>query len=294
MGGQEADQAPFFDQTQSHLPVTLGDAGIAIIIILVTAGGLKHFSTFQEIVLRQFTSMRPSTRYAFITLSGYAILATGTAFVFGLLGGSWEEIQWIFAALGVGIGFGLQEIVANFICGLIILFERPIRIGDVVTIGDIEGTVSRIQIRATTITMFDKKELLVPNKEFITGRLVNWSLSDPMTRVMVYVQIAYGSDIQKTMSIMSKAAEENAWVLKSPAPFVTIEGFVDNRLKLNLRCYIGLIEHRLRTVTALHEEIIQKFNEAGIIVPAPQRALNLNPVQTLDVRLKQDDDKPGP
>ena len=277
-----------------NLPVTLGDAGIAIIIILVTVGGLKHFSTFQEIVLRQFTSMRPSARYAFITLSGYAILAIGTAFVFGLLGGSWEEIQWIFAALGVGIGFGLQEIVANFICGLIILFERPIRIGDVVTIGDIEGTVSRIQIRATTITMFDKKELLVPNKEFITGRLVNWSLSDPMTRVMVYVQIAYGSDIQKTMSIMSKAAEENAWVLKSPAPFVTIEGFVDNRLKLNLRCYIGLIEHRLRTVTALHEEIIQKFNEAGIIVPAPQRALNLNPGQTLDVRQKQDDDKPGP
>ena len=112
--------------------------------------------------------MRPSTRYAFITLSGYAILAIGTAFVFGLLGGSWEEIQWIFAALGVGIGFGLQEIVANFICGLIILFERPVRIGDVVTVGDIEGTVSRIQIRATTITMFDKKELLVPNKEFIT------------------------------------------------------------------------------------------------------------------------------
>jgi len=276
------------------VPVTLGDAGIAIIIILVTVGGLKHFSTFQEIVLRQFTSMRPSARYAFITLSGYAILAIGTAFVFGLLGGSWEEIQWIFAALGVGIGFGLQEIVANFICGLIILFERPIRIGDVVTIGDIEGTVSRIQIRATTITMFDKKELLVPNKEFITGRLVNWSLSDPMTRVMVYVQIAYGSDIQKTMSIMSKAAEENAWVLKNPAPFVTIEGFVDNRLKLNLRCYIGLIEHRLRTITALHEEIIQKFNEAGIIVPAPQRALNLNPGQTLDVRQKQDDDKPGP
>jgi len=185
-----------------NLPVTLGDAGLAIIVIFLLAGGLKHFSTFQEILLRQFTSMRPSSRYAFITLSSYAILATGTAFVFGLLGGSWKEIQWIFAALGVGIGFGLQEIVANFICGLIILFERPVRIGDVVTVGDIEGTVSRIQIRATTITMFDKKELLVPNKEFITGRLVNWSLSDPMTRIMVYIEIAYGSDIQKTMSIM--------------------------------------------------------------------------------------------
>jgi potassium efflux system protein len=266
-----------------NLPVTLGDASLGIIILLITFGGLKHFPTFQEIVLHQFTSMRPSARYAFITLSSYAIMATGTAFVFALLGGSWQEIQWIFAALGVGIGFGLQEIVANFISGLIILFERPVRIGDVVTVGDVEGTVSRIQIRATTITMFDKRELLVPNKEFITGRLVNWSLSDPVTRVMVYVQIAYGSDIQKTMSIMSKAAEENAWVLKSPAPFVTIDGFVDNRLKLNLRCYIGLIEHRLRTVTALHEEIIRKFKEEGIVVPAPQRDLNLTSGQVLDI-----------
>jgi potassium efflux system protein len=274
-----------------NLPVTLGDAGLAIIIIFIVVGGLKHFSTFQEIVLRQFTSMRPSTRYAFITLSSYAILATGTAFVFGLLGGSWKEIQWIFAALGVGIGFGLQEIVANFICGLIILFERPVRIGDVVTVGDIEGTVSRIQIRATTITMFDKKELLVPNKEFITGRLVNWSLSDPMTRIMVYIEIAYGSDIQKTMSIMSNAAKENAWVLKNPAPFVTIEGFVDNKLKLNLRCYIGLIEHRLQTITALHEEIIRKFNEVGIVIPAPQRDLNLNTGQALDIPLKHEDKK---
>jgi potassium efflux system protein len=111
---------------------------------------------------------------------------------------------------------------------------------------------------------------------------------------MVSVQIAYGSDIQKTMSIMSKVAEENTWVLKSPAPFVTIEGFVDNNLRLNLRCYIDLIEHRLRTISDLHEEIVRKFNEAGIIVPAPQRALNLNPGQTLDVRLKQDDKKPEP
>jgi potassium efflux system protein len=277
-----------------NLPVTLGDAGLAIIVIFLLAGGLKHFSTFQEIVLRQFTSMRPSARYAFITLSSYAILATSAAYVFSLLGGSWKEIQWIFAALGVGIGFGLQEIVANFICGLIILFERPVRIGDVVTVGDIEGTVSRIQIRATTITMFDKKELLVPNKEFITGRLVNWSLSDPMTRIMVYVQVAYGSDIQKTMSIMSNAAEENACVLKNPTPFVTIEGFVDNRLKLNLRCYIGLIENRLRTVTALHEAIIQKFKEAGIVVPAPQQDLNLNTGQALDIHSKQGDEKPGP
>jgi len=277
-----------------NLPVTLGDAFLAIIIVFLTFGGLKHFSALFEILLRQLSSVQPGTRYAIITLSSYAVLAIGIAFAFGLLGGSWKEIQWIFAALGVGIGFGLQEIVANFICGLIILFERPVQIGDIVTIGDVDGTISRIQIRATTVTTFDKKELLVPNKEFITGRLTNWTLSDQMTRVIVSVQVAYGIDLQKTMSTMSKAAEEHARVLKSPAPFVTIEGFVDNKLKLNLRCYIGLIEHRLQTITALHEEIIRKFNEAGIVIPAPQRDLNLNTGQALDIPLKHEDKKLEP
>ena len=259
------------------------------IIVFLMFGGLKHFSAFLEIILRQWSSVGQGTRYTFITLSSYVFLTIGTVLVFGLLGGSWEEIQWIFAALGVGIGFGLQEIVANFICGLIILFERPIRIGDVVTVGDIDGTVSRIQIRATTITLFDKKELLVPNKEFITGRLVNWSLSDPITRIMIFIHVAYESDLQKTMSIMSKAAEEDARVLQKPAPFVTIENFVGNTLRINLRCYVGLIEHRLRTITDLHKEIIRKFNEAGIVIPVPQQDLHLNTSKALDIRLKQDD-----
>jgi len=252
-----------------NLPVTLGDAGLAIIVIFLTVGGLKYFSAFFEIVLRQFTSMRPSVRYAFITLSSYAILATGTALVFGLLGGSWKEIQWIFAALGVGVGFGLREIISSFISGLIILFERPIQIGDFVTVGDIDGTVSNIQLRATTIITADRKEVLVPNQKFITGYLINWSLSDQITHVMVSVPVAYGSDLQKTMSIMSQTAEENQRVLKNPAPIVTCEGFVDNRLRINLGCYIGSIDHRLRTISELHEEIIRKFNEAGIVVPAP-------------------------
>jgi potassium efflux system protein len=252
-----------------NLPVTLGDACLAIIIVFLTFGGLKHFSALFEIILRQLSSVRPGTRYAIITLSSYAVLAIGTAFAFGLLGGSWKEIQWIFAALGVGIGFGLREIISSFISGLIILFERPIQIGDFVTVGDIDGTVSRIQIRATTIITADRKEVLVPNQKFIADNLINWSLSDQITRVMVSVPVAYGSDLQKTMSIMSKAAEEHARVLKSPAPIVTCEGFVDNKLKLNLGCYIGLIEHRLQTITDLNEAIIRKFNEAGIVIPVP-------------------------
>ena len=130
----------------------------------------------------------PSTR-----LLRYAITAIGIIVTFGAMGLRWSGIQWLVAALSVGLGFGLQEIVANFVCGLIILFERPFRVGDVVTIGDQTGTVTRIQIRATTVTDWDRRELIVPNKEFITGKLINWSLSDPITRVVVPVGVAYGS-----------------------------------------------------------------------------------------------------
>jgi len=104
------------------------------------------------------------------------------------------QLKWLVSALSVGLGFGLQEIVANFVCGLIVLFERPFRIGDTVTIGGISGTVTRIRIRATTVADFDRKELIVPNKEFIVGRLINWSLSDKRIRIRVPVSIAYGSD----------------------------------------------------------------------------------------------------
>lgn len=120
--------------------------------------------------------------------------------VFGSLGVSWDKLQWLAAALSVGLGFGLQEIFGNFVSGLIILFERPVRIGDTVTIGTFSGTVSKIRIRATTITDFDRKEVIIPNKAFVTERLINWSLSDTVTRVVIRLGVAYGSDLDKVKS----------------------------------------------------------------------------------------------
>ena len=150
---------------------------------LVTVGVLAVFTLFAakrlpalvEIVLRNRPSISPSARYTVSTLLNYAIVGTGIIAGLGALGLQWGQLQWLVAALGVGIGFGLQEIVANFISGLIILFERPIRVGDIVTIGDKDGVVTKIRIRATTLRDWDGKELLVPNKEFITGRLLNWT-----------------------------------------------------------------------------------------------------------------------
>ena len=152
------------------VPVTLADAGLAVIIAVITVISTKRFPALLEIGVLQHLKMDPGGRYAATTLSRYVIAAVGTILFFGTIGASWSQIQWLVAALGVGIGFGLQEIVANFISGMIILFERPIRVGDTVTVGDTDGVVTRIQIRATTIRNWDGKELLVPNKEFITAR----------------------------------------------------------------------------------------------------------------------------
>jgi potassium efflux system protein len=276
-----------------HAPVTLADAGVAILIAVVTVAVVRHFPALLQIVLYQRIGMRSADVYTAVTVSRYLIVATGSVLVFSTIGFRWSQIQWLVAALGVGVGFGLQEIVANFISGLIILFERPIRIGDVVTVGDVDGTVTRIRIRATTIHTWDRKELLVPNKEFVTGRLLNWSLSDQVTRVIVPVGIAYGSDVQQAMSLMMAAAEEDERVLADPAPYVIFASFGDNALSLELRCFLESVEHRLSTVSKLHEAINSKFNEAGIVIAFPQRDVHLDTSRPLDVRIRKHEGTEG-
>jgi potassium efflux system protein len=205
--------------------------------------------------------------------------------VFTTFGFSWSQVQWLVAALGVGIGFGLQEIVANFISGLIILLERPVRVGDIVTIGDTTGVVSRIRIRATTIRNWDKQELLVPNKEFITGRLLNWSLSDQLNRVIVNVGVAYGSDVKKALSLLTAAASENPRVVPDPPPFVTFDGFGDNSLNLILRCYLESLDYRLSVASELRQAINDKFAAANISIAFPQRDVHLDTSGPLEVRI---------
>ena len=206
------------DGEDKVLPITLASIGLALIYAVITVILARQLPAVLEIILLQYTKMSAGSRYTVTTLTNYAIVTTGIILVFQTIGADWSQLQWLVAALGVGIGFGLQEIVANFISGVIILFERPIRIGDVVTVGDTDGTVTRIRSRATTIRSWDGKELLVPNKEFITGRLLNWSLSDQATRIVLSVGIAYGSDVRLAMRLLEEAARENENVLDDPGP----------------------------------------------------------------------------
>jgi potassium efflux system protein len=258
-----------------------------LVIGLATFVFAKQIPAVLEMILLRSADVTAGGRYTVTTLTTYAIITVGLLVVFALIGVQWSQLQWLVAALGVGIGFGLQEIVANFISGLIILFERPVRVGDIVTVGDTDGVVTKIQIRATTIRNWDRKELLVPNKEFVTGRLLNWSLSDQMTRVVVVAGVAYGSDVDRALELMREAAEEHEHVLDDPAPILSFEGFGDNSLTLILRAYLSSIDYRIATITDLHKAINRKFAEAGIVIAFPQRDLHLDASGPLQVELRQ-------
>ncbi len=189
------------DGAEQPLPITLGSLGQALLYAIGTWVLADRLPALLEILLLQRFKMTAASRYTVTTLTTYVVIAVGLLLVLSTLGARWSQVQWLAAALSVGIGFGLQEIVANFISGLIILFERPIRVGDAVTVGDTDGVVTKIKIRATTIRNWDGKELLVPNKEFITGRLLNWSLSDQTTRLVLAIGIAYGSPVRQAMDL---------------------------------------------------------------------------------------------
>ena len=278
--------AAVVNDVETMVPVTLADLMLALIVAVVTTVATQGLPAFLEFILLQRTSITAGGRYTATTLLRYVIVGVGVTVFFSLLGGRWSQIQWLVAALSVGIGFGMQEIVANFISGLIILFERPIRVGDTVTVGGVNGVVSRINIRATTITNFDRQELLVPNKEFITSHLLNWSLTDPITRVRIPVGIAYGSDVVQAMVLMKEAAEEHENVLDDPAPSVTFENFGDNTLSLFLRAFLPSLENRVSTITDLHKAINHKFNEAGIVIAFPQRDIHLNTSEPLRISIE--------
>jgi len=266
--------------------ITLATLITVAILAGLTVFAAKRIPAVVEIILRSRTQVSAGSRYTTSTLLNYAIIAGGIILGLGALGVQWSQLQWLVAALGVGIGFGLQEIVANFISGLIILFEHPIRVGDVVTVGDKDGMVTKIRIRATTIRDWDGKELLVPNKEFITGRLLNWTLSDSQNRVVIPVGIAYGSDVEEAIKLLYKVVDEHPNTLPEPKPTIVFEHFGDNALELTARSFLDDMEDRLVIATDLRTRIYKAFNEAGINIAFPQRDVHLDVVGPVEVALK--------
>ena len=199
---------------------------------------------------------------------------------FGQLGVDWSKLQWIIAALGVGLGFGLQEIVANFVSGIIILFERPVRVGDTVTIGNLSGTVTSIRIRATTITDFENREVLLPSKAIITDNVTNWTRNDTVTRILLPIGVAYGSDPDQVQAMLLDVAKAHPDVLNTPAPsvFFTLHG--ESSLDFEVRAFVDATAKRLPVAHDLNTAMNRVLGEAGIEIPFPQRDLHIIGAQT--------------
>ncbi|MDX1811036.1 MAG: mechanosensitive ion channel, partial [Gammaproteobacteria bacterium] len=219
--------------TTTSITLTNGLTALAILLVTTLIG--VNIPGLLEIAILQRLPFTPSARYGITTIARYIIVIIGTILTFNALGVGWSKVQWLAAAITVGLGFGLQEIFANFVSGIIILIERQVRVGDAVTVGDISGRVSKIKMRATTIVDWDKKELIIPNKEFVTGQVVNWTLSDTVIRLVIPVGVAYGSDTEKVHDILIHIATNNKYILKDPEPEAFFAGFGESTLDFELR-----------------------------------------------------------
>jgi potassium efflux system protein len=278
-------QTTVIDGRQVIDPVTLADVFKALLFAAMGWLALRRVPGLFEIFLRQKMKVAAASAYAITRVCQYAFTMLLVIFVVGALGVSWSSLQWAVAALSLGIGFGLQEIVANFISGLIILFEQPIRLGDTVTVGDVSGTVTRIQMRATTIRDFDRRELLVPNKEFITSRLLNWSLSDSVTRRQIQIGVGYSTDIDQALEIVREVAKKHPLVLSDPECLVTFDDFGESSLLISLRYFIEHLDKRLTVDSELRLQISRRFREAGIEIAFPQRDIHIDTTQPLEIRM---------
>lgn len=226
----------------------------------------------------KMTTMGQGARDAVVTITGYVLFVIAAIMGLSAAGFDFGNIAIIAGALSVGIGFGLQNIVNNFVSGLILLFERPVRKGDWIEVGGTEGVVKEIQIRSTRIQTFDRSDVIVPNSELISNQVTNWVLSSKCGRAIVPVGVAYGTDTEKVRDILLSIAENNPNVNKSglfPKPVVLFREFGDSSLNFELRVFLHNVDSRLRIVSELNFAIDKAFREEGIEIPFPQRDLHV-------------------
>ncbi|ATA26442.1 miniconductance mechanosensitive channel MscM [Brenneria goodwinii] len=254
---------------ESVQSITLGSVLIAVLIFVITAQLVRNLPALLELALLQHLDLSPGSGYAITTISKYILMLIGCMMGFSLIGIEWSKLQWLVAALGVGLGFGLQEIFANFISGLIILFEKPIRIGDTVTIRDLTGSIMRINTRATTISDWDRKEIIVPNKAFITEQFINWSLSDSVTRVVLTIPAPADADSKEVTDLLMDAVSRCSLILDNPAPEAFLVDLQQGVQIFELRIFAAEMGHRMPLRHELHQLILENYRKHNLIMPYP-------------------------
>ena len=261
--------------TVQKTPITL--TSLLMFIILVVFFGLIS-RLARRLLMRWLggvTYIQEHTRFLLVRLLQYLIMIFGVLFSLQFVGLDLSGLAFIFGLLSVGIGFGLQSFVGNFIAGLILMVEQPIRVGDRISVGDTEGDVIEINIRSTKVRSLENIAIIVPNADFTSTQVINWSHMDKRIRLQVNVGVAYSSDLDTVIRCLQEVASEHPEVLKSPAPEVFHTGFGDSSWDMRLWCWINNPREVRRIRSDLHCAIVRKFKENAVEIPFPQRDLHV-------------------
>jgi len=244
---------------------------ILLVLLVYVTSKIRKWIVFK--VLSK-SKIDVGVRIAVGTIIRYFVLVVGFIIVFQTVGIDLSALTILAGALGVGIGFGLQNVTNNFVSGIIILFERPIKVGDRIEVGDVSGDVIDIRIRSTTILTNDNISIIVPNSEFISSKVINWSYEDRNVRLNFPVNVAYKEDPDRIKKLLLEIVDKNEGVLKEPKPDVLFEEFGDNSIQFNLRIWTMKYINRPGVLKSqLYYEIFRRFREEGIEIPFPQRVL---------------------
>jgi small-conductance mechanosensitive channel len=265
-------------------PVTSSSILMFILMITVFYISSKIINRLMMKPLLGRFSIDEGIRYNLIRISHYLIMVVGTIVAFQFIGIDLSGLAVIFGLLSVGIGFGLQNITSNFISGLILLFERPIKIGDRVTVGETEGDVTDINIRSTTIRTLNNITFIVPNSEFVSTRVINWSHGDTKIRLEILVGVSYNSDLDLVLKALHEVAEEHPSVLKNPESDVLFIDFGDSSWNMKLRVWIRDPKNHPKIHSDLNCAIVRKFRQYEIEIPFPQRDLHLKSPKQINIK----------
>ena len=255
--------------------LSITDLLFAAIIFLVLLTATRWLQRLLETRVFPQTRLDVGMRNSLKSTVGYVGLIVAVAVAISTAGIDLSNIAIIAGALSIGIGFGLQNIVNNFVSGLILLAERPIKIGDWIVIGEHEGFVQRINVRATEVRTFQQSSVIIPNSELLSSALVNWTHKDAMARVEIPVGVSYGADVDLVRDTLIEIAASHPEVMPEPEPFVLFTAFGDSSLDFELRCFVPQADRRVRIATAMRFEIVRLFRERGIEIPFPQRDVHV-------------------
>jgi potassium-dependent mechanosensitive channel len=264
--------------TAGPLQVTIGRV---LVGLLVVYAAVLISSVVRAVVARDVERRHDGDRglgESISRLVHYAVITLGVIFALGALGVELQNFAIVAGALGIGVGFGLQNVINNFASGLILLFERPVRVGDTVVVDGEWATIRKIGLRSTVMVTFDQSEMIVPNGDLVSEKVTNWTLSNPTARIIMPVGVAYGSSIEAVRVILVESAMAHEAVLKEPPPEALFVGFGDSSLDFELRVWVGNIRLRLQVRSVVLTEVERRLTEEGIEIPFPQRDLHLRSV----------------